>query len=224
MTKHVQPGACGLSAGRALMAIAAASALSLLGGCGVAGAPEAAQAAQPEKAAQAAAGEASAQANPLDLRRTTLVVRDIETSLAFYRDALGMAVEYDQELTSPGLTTRHEADGENRSRLVLLKANNDYIGMLGLWQFLDQTEKDRAEPDAADFTPGEIVLLFNSRTLAETFPRAAAVPGVRVIGEPKLRKYPSPAGDIEVMVSMLVDPDGHTVELNQLIRDPRREP
>jgi hypothetical protein len=25
------------------------------------------------------------------------------------------------------------------------------------------------------------------------------------------------------MVSMLTDPDGHTVELNQLIRDPRRE-
>ena len=34
--------------------------------------------------------------NPLDLRRTTLVVRDIEKSLALYRDALGMTVEYDQ--------------------------------------------------------------------------------------------------------------------------------
>lgn len=169
-----------------------------------------------------ASSEAVEKANPLNLRRTTLVVRDIETSLAFYRDALGMTVEYDQELTSPGLSMRAGADGANRSRLVLLKANDDFIGMLGLWQFLDQTEHDLAAPDAADFTPGEIVLLFNAENLEEVFPKAAAVSGVEVIGEPKRRAYPSPQGDIEVMVSMLVDPDGHTVELNKLISDPRR--
>lgn len=168
------------------------------------------------------AGPADESRNPLDLRRTTLVVKDIETSLALYRDALGMMVEYDQEITSPGLTMRHGADGQNRSRLVLLRANDDYIGMLGLWQFLDQTDKDRAAPDAADFTPGEIVLLFNTKTLDETFAAAAASPGVRVVGTPKERRYPSPDGDIVVMVSMLVDPDGHTLELNQLISDPRR--
>lgn len=161
--------------------------------------------------------------NPLDLRRTTLVVRDIEKSLALYRDALGMTVEYDQELTSPGLAMRYGADGQNRSRLVLLKANDSFIGMLGIWQFLDQTDQDLAEPDAADFTPGEIVLLFNSNTLDETFPAAAAAPGVTIIGEPKERRYPSPAGEIVVMVSMLTDNDGHTIELNQLISDPRSE-
>ncbi|MBI1392769.1 MAG: VOC family protein [Alphaproteobacteria bacterium] len=174
-------------------------------------------------AVAAESGGQEAGVNPLNLRRTTLIVRDIENSLALYRDALGMTVEYDQELTSPGLATRAGADGTNRSRLVLLKANNDYIGMLGLWQFLDQTEKDKAGPDAADFTPGEIVLLFNADNLDEAFPAAAAVANVKVIGEPHLRKYPSPAGDIEVMVSMLVDPDGHTIELNRLVSDPRRK-
>jgi catechol 2,3-dioxygenase-like lactoylglutathione lyase family enzyme len=168
-----------------------------------------------------AAAESAAQ-NPLDLRRTTLVVRDIENSLALYRDALGMTIEYDQTLTSPGLSSRADGDGVNRSRLVLLKANNSYIGMLGLWQFLDQTDHDRKPADAADFTPGDIVLLFNTNDLDRAFVAAAAVANVKVVGEPHLRKYPSPAGDIEVMVSMLVDPDGHTVELNRLIRDPRR--
>ena len=128
-----------------------------------------------------------ADANPLDLRRTTLVVRDIEKSLALYRDALGMTVEYDQELTSPGLAMRYGADGQNRSRLVLLKANDSFIGMLGLWQFLDQTAQDLAEPDPADFTPGEIVLLFNSKTLDVTFPAAAAAPGASSSGCVKLR-------------------------------------
>jgi len=161
-------------------------------------------------------------ANPIDLRRTTLVVRDIDKSLALYRDALGMTVAYDQELTSPGLSDRAGDDGQNRSRLVLLKANNDFIGMLGLWQFLDQTAADKASPHKADFTPGQIVLLFNSKNLDSTFSRAAAVPGVTAFEQPHERRYPSPQGDIVVRVSMLTDNDGHTIELNQLLSDPRK--
>lgn len=170
---------------------------------------------------RAAPAAVEAERNPIDLRRTTLVVRDIEASLALYRDALGMHVAYDQELTSPRLG-RAGSDGVNRSRLVLLEANDDYIGMLGLWQFLDQSEYDRRPPDAADFTPGDIVLLFNAADVDVAFARAAAVPGVTVVSPPTERRYPSPQGDIVVMVSMLTDADGHTVELNQLISDPRR--
>lgn len=164
---------------------------------------------------------APAKKNPLDLRRTTLIVRDINAALALYRDALGMTVEYDQALTSPRLQ-RAGSDGANRSRLVLLKANDAFIGMLGLWQFTDQTEFDRRPARPADFTPGTIVLLFNTTDLAATFARAAAAPGVRVISPPAERRYPSPAGEIVVMVSMLVDAEGHTIELNQVLSDPRR--
>lgn len=159
--------------------------------------------------------------HPINLRRTTLIVRDLEKSLLLYRDALGFDVVYDEELTSPGLDTRYGADGQNRSRLVLTQTNSGVMGMLGLWQFLDPTEKDTAPPDDADFTPGEIVLLFNTTDLENRFVAAASVPGVQVIGAPAERRYPSPAGDIVVMVSMLVDPDGHTIELNQIISDPR---
>ncbi len=160
----------------------------------------------------------------INLRRTTLVVRDVDASLKLYRDALGFNVVYDEELTSPGLATRHGADGQNRSRLVLTQTNSAELGMIGLWQFLDPTEKDSAPPDAADFTPGEIVLLFHTENLEDRFAAAARVPGVTVLGAPSERRYPSPAGDIVVMVSMLVDPDGHTIELNQKIFDPRDAP
>lgn len=64
---------------------------------------------------------------PVDLRRTTLVVRDIDRSLPLYRDALGLKVIYDQVI---GGTTR----------LVLLRANDDFIGVLGLMQRLNLTE------------------------------------------------------------------------------------
>ncbi|MFN3607603.1 MAG: VOC family protein [Hyphomonas sp.] len=159
--------------------------------------------------------------HPINLRRTTLIVRDLDKSLVLYRDALGFDVVYDQELTSPGLDTRYGADGINRSRLVLTQTNSGAMGMIGLWQFLDQTEKDTAPADDADFTPGEIVLLFNTTDLESRFVAAASAPGVQVISAPVERRYPSPAGDIVVMVSMLVDSDGHTIELNQMISDPR---
>ena len=45
---------------------------------------------------------------PLLLRRTTLIVRDIEASLKLYRDGLGMEVIYDQEINRPHSS---EADG-----------------------------------------------------------------------------------------------------------------
>ena len=63
----------------------------------------------------------------VDLRRTTLVVRDIDKSLPLYRDALGMKVIYDEVIG--GVT-----------RLVLLRANDDFVGVLGLMQRLNLTE------------------------------------------------------------------------------------
>jgi catechol 2,3-dioxygenase-like lactoylglutathione lyase family enzyme len=152
---------------------------------------------------------------PIDLRRTTLIVRDMDRSLALYRDALGMTVAYDQILTSPRLE-RAGGDGVNRSRLVLLRANNGFIGMLGLWQFLDGPESP-PPPEAPSFAPGEIVLLFNADDLDTRFPSVAGTPGVTVISPPTPRTYPSANGDINVMVSMVTDPDGHIVELNRLV-------
>ena len=65
---------------------------------------------------------------PVDIRRTTLVVRDIDKSLPLYRDALGLNVIYD-ELIGGGT----DADGKAKSptvRLVLLRANDTFIGVL----------------------------------------------------------------------------------------------
>ena len=148
---------------------------------------------------------------PLDLRRTTLLVRDLEASLALYRDALGMEVSYDQILTS--------RDGSSQSRLVLLKANDPMIGMLGLWELPEAA--DAPTPQWGDgFAPGEIVLLFNTSDLDTVFPAAAASEGVTVISEPTYREYPGDGVTYQVMVSMLRDPDGHIVELNNRLSPP----
>lgn len=160
----------------------------------------------------AGAQEAAVERNPLDLRRTTLLVRNLEASLALYRDAMGMEVAYDQIITS--------RDGTSQSRLVLLKANDDRIGMLGLWEL--ENAGDAPPPDVPEtgFRTGEIVLLFNTPELDTVFPAAAAVPGVTVMSEPAYREYPGDGVTFQVMVSMLRDPDGHIVELNHLISPP----
>ena len=148
---------------------------------------------------------------PIDLRRTTLLVRDMDASIAFYEGALRLEKYYDQMITS--------RDGRSQSHLVLLRANDPNIGVLGLWEL-----SDAADAPPPDFTsalvPGEIVLLFNTTELDTVFPAAAASPGVTVISPPTYREYPGDGVTYEVMVSMLRDPDGNIVELNNRLSPP----
>lgn len=152
---------------------------------------------------------------PVDLRRTTLVVGDIERSLEFYRNALGMEVIYDNLITTPRGVDPDEA--ERALRLVLLRANDNYVGVLGLLQYFKPVKETLALAGTA-FMEGTVVLVFNLEDLNGSFERATAVPGVVVLDEPAPVSYPSYDGEgtIEVLVSSLQDPDGFTVELNQL--------
>lgn len=152
---------------------------------------------------------------PIDLRRTTLVVQDIERSLEFYRDALGMAVIYDNLILSPNDASLEEA--ERASRLVLLRANDDFIGVVGLLQYFKPL-KETVDLAGTSFLEGTAVLLFNVEDLTGTFARAINVEGVVVIDEPTPVSYPSYDGEstIDVVVSTVQDPDGFTVEINQL--------
>lgn len=161
---------------------------------------------------------------PIDFRRTTLVVRDIDRSLAFYRDALGLEVIYDNVIRTPRDATSDEESVRSR-RLVFLRANDDYVGIVGLLQYTKPVTAAANQGDEP-FSTGSIVLLFNADNLTETFARARAVTGVRVLSEPQRVEYPSYDGEgvIPVMVSALTDPDGFVIELNQLLVDqPQRD-
>lgn len=166
-----------------------------------------------------AAPVAEAQRAPLDLRRTTLVVRDIEASLAFYRDGLGLRVLYDNVIRTPR-TARTDAEAERSLRLVLLRANDDYIGVLGLMQYAKPARTPRASKGAGgELHPGDMVLLFNTSDLQARFDRASGAPGARIDERPHPTTYPSYDGKgvIKVMFSALYDPDGNYVELNQVL-------
>lgn len=153
----------------------------------------------------------------VDVRRTTLVVRDVDRSLAFYRDALGLQLVYDQVITRPPRPD-DPAGQPRKMRLALLRANDDFVGVIGL---LEYTSPRLEEPPIEARRPGigDVILVINAADLDQRFERVRATPGVRVSSEPQLTEYPSPdgTGSIAVRVSVVWDPDGYFVELNQLL-------
>ncbi len=155
---------------------------------------------------------------PVDLRRTTLLVRDIDRSLPLYRDALGFKVIYD-ELIGGGV----DADGRAQApsvRLVLLRANDTFIGVLGLMQRLNVVHppvKGAVKPQA-----GEVILVINAKDLESRFERIRTTPGITIATAPERIEYPAAGGKgvIPVMFSALYDPDGYFIEINQLLGAP----
>ncbi len=158
---------------------------------------------------------------PVDVRRTTLIVRDLERSLALYRDALGLRVIYDQVLTRPA-PKNNKAAGDTAVRLALLRGNDNAIGLIGL---LEYQNPRLPEPEASGPRRpgiGDVLLVFHAKDLTRQFEKVRATPGVIVASEPALLQYPAGDGKepIPVMVSSLWDPDGYFIELSQMLGTP----
>jgi len=156
---------------------------------------------------------------PVDVRRTTLVVKDIERSLPFWRDALGLTVVYDQMIERP--VDPEKPEGAKRSlRLVLMRANDTFIGAVGLLEYVSPRRPERAPGEDRPIV-GDFIMVVNAADLDTRWESVRSVPGVRVLSEPSLVEYPAPGGGvIPVMVSMVRDPDGYFVELNQILGQP----
>jgi catechol 2,3-dioxygenase-like lactoylglutathione lyase family enzyme len=156
---------------------------------------------------------------PVDIRRTTFVVRDIDKSLPFYRDALGLKVLYDQ-LIGGGVDKDGKATAPS-VRLVLLRANDTFIGALGLMQRLKPSATPVPEPVFAKAGPGQMIMVINVADLEQRWPRIESTPHIKVETKPMRIDYPAPGGGvIPVMFSAVWDPDGNYIELNRLMGAP----
>ena len=156
--------------------------------------------------------------DPLTLRRATLIVRDIDRSLALYRDAIGMEVIYDNVIRRPHKTE----DRQQEIRLVFLKASHEFVGVLGLvdYEYNNPDHTMHKKPVRKEgFTPGNSVILFNTTEMDKRWPLIEAVPGVDILNGPTYTEYPSYDGKdvIKVNVTRFYDPDGFLVEYNQLL-------
>ena len=147
------------------------------------------------------------------LKRTTLIVRDAARSLAFYRDVLGMTVWYDDEIVLSGHGLAAGAPGD-RTRLVIMQAQDPVIGMLGLLQFtappLDAPARDRQ-----CLAIGDVVFVMQTDDVDAVYRRLADW-GARVHAAPHAFEVRGADGHLVRMTSLSFwDPDGYFFEANQ---------
>ena len=168
--------------------------------------------------AQASPGVvAPAERVPTDIRRLTILVRDLDNSLKLYRDVLGLKINYDQRLTVSGVALPAGVPG-NKVRLVLLNGNDPFVGWIGLMQYFEPALD--LPPPPKRLIAGGHVLVTNTDDAARRCAMAKAVPGVVFTAEPREQVYPGRNGApaIHVIGCNFFDPDGTMIELNQIVR------
>ncbi len=151
------------------------------------------------------------------LKRVTLWVRDVEASLALYRDVLGLEVLEDKQLSGPQIARMvglEQAD----LRIVHLGPGGSTHGWVGLYAISRTAPRPMAEAPRASGFPlyGQATLVFTTTRMAEALPRLRALPTVRFATEPTeyLKATPSeamPAGHYSEVI--FFDPDGVLVAL-----------
>lgn len=155
---------------------------------------------------------------PIDIRRTTIIVRDMEKSLKLYRDALGMRVNYDATMTvsSPAFA---QGGPPRPIRLVLLNANDNWIGWIGLIQYTDRPNYPRVT-QPRQLGPGSHIMVAAVADAQKACDSAATAPDVRMVVQPKISTYPprtEGAPPIRVLGCQFFDADGAYLELNQTL-------
>lgn len=162
------------------------------------------------------APDANTQKFPTDLRRTSLIVSDIDESLKLYRDVLGFQVNYDAEVTMSGVALPAGEPGA-KARLVLVSSNDSWVGWIGLLQWLDP-ELKKPEPRTR-MGIGDALLVFNTEKVDEHCDAVAKLPGVNMTAPASNTTYPGRAGGdpIVVRTCYLFDRDGYFMELNKVL-------
>lgn len=169
--------------------------------------------------AQASPGVAvPAERVPTDVRRVTLIVRDMETSLKLYRDVVGLKINYDTVVETSGVALPAGVPGAE-ARLVLLNGNDPWVGWIGLMQWIDPPLADPG-PYPKRMGPGGHVIVMNTDDVDGRCAAALKVPGVVQTALPRLQTYPGRNGGPEIRVRgcNFFDPDGTLIEMNQILK------
>jgi catechol 2,3-dioxygenase-like lactoylglutathione lyase family enzyme len=150
------------------------------------------------------------------VRRTTLIVRDIERSAQWYETVVGMTRYYDSEyiLSGTGLPVGKEGDV---THLIIMQCEDPEIGMIGLLQWLDPPLPAPEIPTT--ITYGNPTFVCATDDAAEVHRRALEF-GSRIHEAPHEWSTAGPDGKMLHFIGMsLFDPDGYFFQFNQLVAD-----
>ena len=147
------------------------------------------------------------------VKRTTLIVRDIKKSRAWYEQVLEMSAYYDDEVVLSGTGMAAGKKGD-KTHLVILKCQDPVIGMIGLLQWIDPVwPAPEKIPSAVEY--GMPTFVVDSDDCVALHERAVKLESV-IHSEPHEWSIRGATGEMINFLGMsLFDPDGHFFEVNQ---------
>jgi len=149
------------------------------------------------------------------IKRTTLIVRDAERAAQWYAHVFGMNRTMDTPFTLSGTQLAAGKKGD-QTRLVIMKANDDVIGMIGLLQWLDPPMETPHEVPAR-ITFGAPIFVVAAEDCKATVARALSL-GSHIYCAPREWEVKGFDGKIKQMVgASFFDLDGYFFEVNQAL-------
>jgi len=151
------------------------------------------------------------------IKRTTLIVRDMEVSRRWYEYVLGMKTWMDTDFTLSGTGLAAGKAGD-KTHLVILQAEDPTIGMIGLLQWVDPP---LPAPDEIprSITYGNPTFVVASDDANQVHDRAVEL-GTHIHAAPHEWSVRGQNGKMKYFLGLsLFDPDGYFYECNQLLRE-----
>ncbi len=151
------------------------------------------------------------------IKRTTLMVRDADKAADWYENVLGMKRWMDVPFTLSGNQLAAGSKGD-QTRLIIMQAEHDTIGMIGLLEWVDPKRTDIPSEVPTEIAFGSPVFVVAAEDCRATIERARAH-GSRIHAEPNDWSVTGVDGKVKDMVgASLWDLDGYFFEVNQLVR------
>ena len=151
------------------------------------------------------------------VKRTTLMVRDAEKAARWYESVLGMRRWMDVPFTLSGTQLASGNKGD-KTRLVIMQAEHDTIGMIGLLQWVDPVREDAPAKLPTEIPFGVPIFVVAAEDTRATVERAREA-GSRIHSEARDWSVKGADGKTKEMVgASFWDLDGYFFEINQTIR------
>jgi len=147
------------------------------------------------------------------VKRTTLIVRDIEVSSKWYEEVLDMSLYYDDTITLGGKGMAAGKKGDV-THLKIYKCSDPVIGMIGLLQWIDPELPAPEEiPTKVDY--GNPTFVVDTDNVDEVYKKALTL-GTHIHSEPHEWSVRGADGNMINFITLSVfDPDGYFYEINQ---------
>lgn len=144
------------------------------------------------------------------MKRVTIITRDMDKALAFYRDLLGFDIFFEGDVGGEGVATLMGVKCK-KIRMKVLQADDSEVGMIGLMEFLDAEDPPPVVEPPARPSIGEPIIVIPTTNMKELVRRLKAG-GHTLISEPVRMEVPNRPPIHELCCR---DPDGTLVNLTQ---------